>query len=290
MPRRPFRGRGPDLASGIIKYFLLLLITNQYCVFDKVDNYQYNITMVNKTAKQLKLKAEKRNLFGRKVKKLRRQGLVPAIVYGKNFDSIAVQINSKDLRIIKKAGETSVISLMVGDKEMPVMIKQLQHHPIDGLVLHIDFYKVNLKEKVTTEVPLELVGEAPIAKTGFNVVQVLHEVEISALPTDLPKEINVDISSLTEEGQDIRLKDIKLPSSKIEFAEGVNLDETVVVIEKPKEELVEEKAPTEEEAEETAEAEKGEKAGVKETQKGKEPAPNQKSSQTDKTKDNDNKK
>ncbi len=198
---------------------------------------------------ELKLKAKKRNLFGRKVKKLRRQGLVPAVVYGHNFDSLAIQFPVKELKIVRQAGETSVIYLEVDNKQIPVMIKQVQYHPVTGSVLHVDFYKVNLKEKVTAEVPIELVGEAPIAKEGYNVVQVLQEVSVSALPTEVPKEITVDISGLTQADQDIRLKDLVLPSKEIEFAEGVDLEETVVVVEKQAEEEVEE-TPSEEEGEE----------------------------------------
>ncbi len=212
------------------------------------------------TKEKLSLKVEKRNLFGRKVKKLRYQGLIPAVIYGHNFDSVAVQFPRHQLGIIKLAGETSVVYLELDSRKIPVMVKQVQYHPISGQVLHLDFYKVNLKEKVTTEVPIELTGEAPIAKEGYNIVQVLHEVEISALPTDIPKEIEVNISSLTKEGDDIRLKDIKLPGGKIEFAEGVDPEETVVIVEKPAEEEVEE-VPEEaaaEETEEIKEAKKGE--------------------------------
>ncbi len=220
------------------------------------------------TKEKLSLKVEKRNLFGRKVKKLRRQGLIPAVVYGHNFDSVAVQFPRHQLKVIKRAGETSVIYLELDNQKIPVMIKQIQYHPVSGQVLHLDFYKVNLKEKVTTEVPIELVGEAPIAKEGYNIVQVLHEVEISALPTDIPKEIDVDISGLTQEGDDIRLKDVKLPGEKIEFAEGVDPEETVVIVEKPAEEKEEETAEeVSEEGEETKETKEEEKEKKEEEKK-----------------------
>ncbi len=206
--------------------------------------------------RKLKLKVEKRKLIGKKVKKLRRQGLVPATVYGKGFKSIPVQLSVGQLKVLKAAGETQVVYMELDKKELPVMVRQVQYHPVSNQVLHVDFHKVDLKEKTTAYVPIELVGEAPIVKQGYNVVQVLHEVEVLALPTEIPESIKVEISRLEEEGQDIRIKDVKLPAG-VEFVSGVDPEETIVIVEKPQEEP-EEEVTTETEAE-TEEAKPEEK-------------------------------
>jgi len=204
------------------------------------------------TGDKLSLKVEKRQLLGRKVKKLRRQGLIPAVVYGKGMESVAIQFGASGLNTIKQAGETHLIYLQLGQKKLPTVVRGLQRHPVTGQVLHVDFYKVDLKEKISAHVPIELVGEAPVVKTGHNLVQVLHEIEVVALPADMPDKIQVDVSVLTEPGQDIRVKDLKLASQKIELGE-VDPEETIVVVEKPKEEA---EAP--EEAQEEAGADESE--------------------------------
>ncbi|NOY14651.1 MAG: 50S ribosomal protein L25 [bacterium] len=206
------------------------------------------------TSKKLTLSVQKRQLTGKKVKKLRKQGLIPATVYGKGFTSISIQLPQAALKTLRSAGETQVIYMTLDKKHLPVMIRQVQYHPVTDQVLHIDFYKVDLKEKVTAPVPIELTGEAPIVKQGYNIVQVLHEIEVSALPTEIPESIPVDISHLTEEGQDIRVKDLKIKEA-ISFTD-VDPEETIVIIEKAKEEVEEEaveETPTEEAAPDTAE-------------------------------------
>jgi large subunit ribosomal protein L25 len=151
---------------------------------------------------KIPLKAEERNLLGKKVKQLRRDGIIPAHVYGNKVETEHVSVNAKDLMpVIHQAGETGVIELQIGaERVRPVMVRGIQHGPIKGDILHVDFYQVNLKEKVTVPVPLvlkELAEEIESVKMGEAVVlQTLSEVSVEALPTDLIDNIEVDISSL----------------------------------------------------------------------------------------------
>ncbi len=175
------------------------------------------------------LKAEKRTVLGSKVKKLRRQGVIPANVFGKTIDSQAIQVSQVEFnRVYKEAGETSLIwlKLEAEDKERPTLVTAVTHNPITGDKLHIDFHQVNLKEKVNANVPVEIVGEAQMIKDGLAVLDKhLHEIEIEALPTDIPENIVFDISTLKEIGDHLKVSDVKLP-------EGVTLvtdPETTVV-------------------------------------------------------------
>jgi len=168
------------------------------------------------TMNKFVLKAEKRLLLGSKVKKLRRLGQIPANVFGHEVVSQAIQVSAVEFaRVYKSAGETGLIWVKVEgeDKERPTLIKALTNNPITGQKLHIDFHQVNLKEKVTANVPVEIVGESQLVKDGLAVLDVnLHEIEVEALPTDLPENIVFDISCLTEIGAQLKVADVKLPT------------------------------------------------------------------------------
>ena len=194
-----------------------------------------------------KLTVEKRKITGRKVKFLRRDGLLPANIYGKKVKSLAVQLGAKDfLPVLKEAGETGVVELKVvgEEKTRPVLIHNVQLHPVDGEPLHIDFYQVDLKEKVTTKVPIELIGEAPAVKEKVGIlIQSLNEVEVEALPTDLPEKIEVDIS-------DLKAIDDMVTVNKVKVSSGVKIltdeKEILVKIEPPAKEEEVAPPPTEE--------------------------------------------
>jgi large subunit ribosomal protein L25 len=186
------------------------------------------------------LKAEERNISGRKVKNVRKQGLLPGNVYGKNIKSQSVQVDRKEFELVyKEAGETGLITLQVGKEELPVLVNNVQKHPISDEIIHIDFRQVDLKAKVTAEVPVEVIGESPAEKQGVGtVVQYLKEVQIEALPADLLEKFEVDTSTLSEVDQAIYVKDLKIDSSKVEIK--TNGDEIIVKVEPPqKEEVVE---------------------------------------------------
>jgi large subunit ribosomal protein L25 len=165
------------------------------------------------------LKAEKRLLTGSKVKQLRRQGIVPANVFGHTVKSQAVQVTAVDFaRVYKEAGETSLIWLKIQneDQERPTLIKALTNHPVTGQRLHIDFHQVNLKEKVSANVPVEVIGENQLVKDGLAVLDVnLHEIEVEALPTDIPENLVFDISTLTAIGDHFKVSDAKVSSEVI---------------------------------------------------------------------------
>ncbi|MBI2103806.1 50S ribosomal protein L25 [Candidatus Woesebacteria bacterium] len=161
---------------------------------------------------KLKLKAQVRKTLGRKVKKLRGEGLTPANIYGKKVKSTAVSIDTKEFeKLFKEAGETTLIDLDTGKDKRTVLIRNVQVHPVDDQVLHVDFQQVDLKTKVTVEIPVEVVGEAPAEKQGLGtVVQHVDEIEVEALPTDLPEKFEVDASALAEVDQAIFVKDLKV--------------------------------------------------------------------------------
>lgn len=191
------------------------------------------------------LKAQKRDLTGRKVKNLRNEGFLPANVFGKKVKSLSVQVSTKDfVEVYKKAGETGIVSLEVEkEKEArPVLIYNMQVHPVTDSPLHVDFLQVDLKVKVTAHVPVELVGESPAEKQALGtVVQQIQEIEVEALPADLPEKFEIDKAELIEVDQLVKVADLKVDRSKVEIK--TDAESIVVKVEPPqKEEVVE--APT----------------------------------------------
>ncbi len=160
------------------------------------------------------IKVEARTLTGKKVKQLRRDGIIPANVFGKDIESVAVQVDAKDFQKgFREAGETALVDVKLDSKTFPCLINHLQRDPKSGSVLHVDFHTVNLKEKITTKVPVILEGESPAAKSGVGLVlQTLNEVEVECLPTEIPQHFVIDAEKLTEVGQSIHVKDLKAPT------------------------------------------------------------------------------
>lgn len=184
------------------------------------------------------LNAQARKITGRKVKTLRKEGLVPGNIYGKNITSEAVQVKEKEFKdVYKEVGETGIINLKVGKATKPVLIHNVQIHAVTGEPLHVDFMQVNLKEKVTTAVPVEVVGESPVQKSGLGtVVLLLDELEVESLPTDIPEKFVVDATKLTEVDQTIKVSDLDFDKKKVEVK--AELDEIVVKVEPPQKEEV----------------------------------------------------
>lgn len=154
------------------------------------------------------LKAEPRKITGRKIKSLRAQGLIPANVFGKDLKSHSLQIKAADfIKLYKEVGESTLIYL----DDRPVMIHEVAVHPVTDQILHVDFHQVNLKEKTTAPVAIKLTGESPAEKDKQGIlVQQLDELEIEALPADMPESIEVSVASLAAEGDTILVKDIKV--------------------------------------------------------------------------------
>ena len=172
------------------------------------------------TGKQVKekvsLKVEKRKVLGKKAKKLRKEGILPANIYGKNVKSLAVQVSLKEfLPVYKKVGETGIVEVMVEGEKTPrhALIHNVQKDPVTDQPLHADFHQVSLTEKITARIPVELVGESPAVAQKLGVlIQPLSEVEVEALPTELPEQFTVDISGLKEVDQAITVGDLKPPA------------------------------------------------------------------------------
>lgn len=195
------------------------------------------------------LSAEERKISGRKVKNLRKLGIIPGNISGKKVKSEAVQVVLKDFeKIYKEVGETGLVDLKVGAKVHPVLIHNLQLNPVSEAPVHVDFLEVDLKEKVEASVPVEIVGESPAEKQGIGtVVQYVNEIKVEALPTDLPEKFTVDTSELSEVDQAVYVKDLKADRSKVDIKTGG--DEIVVKVEPPqKEEVVAPPTPAEGEA------------------------------------------
>jgi large subunit ribosomal protein L25 len=160
------------------------------------------------------LQAEPREIMGRKVRSLRRQGLVPAVIYGHGFNSLPIQVTLEEFeRVYTEAGETTIVYLNLEGEEYPTIIQDVVRDPISDELLHADFYKVRLDEKIKARIPLNFVGESPAVKNlGGILVKNISEIEVEGFPQDLPHQIEVDISSLKELKSQILIKD--LPVSK----------------------------------------------------------------------------
>lgn len=170
------------------------------------------------------LTSQPRDITGRKVKKLRAQGLVPAHVFGHEIKSENISIDEKDFKAIyHKVGETGIINLKLDTKEYPVLVKGLHLDPVSLKILHVDFYKVNLSEKVKVQVPLEVVGESVAVETKIGLLLTpVSEVEVEALPANLPEKIEVNIETLKEVGDSITVADLKV-DDKIEILSDAEL-------------------------------------------------------------------
>jgi large subunit ribosomal protein L25 len=222
-------------------------------------------------SKRPQLTAEKRDLIGRQVKQLRAKALLPGNVFGKKVKSLSIQIPLPDFKkLFSTAGETTLIDLLLKSESSPraVLIANVQIHPVTQAILHVDFHQVTLTEKVTANIPIELTGEAPAAKElGGVVVNPVSELEIEALPTDLPDNFIIDLSTLKQIGDAFTISDLKFDKSKVVIAADPST--VLVTIQEPKEEVVEAPTPTEAEipsAGEAAETKEGEPAPESTTQ------------------------
>ncbi len=164
--------------------------------------------------KAIPLEAQVRIVTGKKVKKLRKEGLLPVGVYGKDVKSTALAVALKDfMKVYGKAGETGLVELKYDGKAQQVLIKNVQIHPVTRLALHAELHAVNLKEKIKVNVPVELVGDSPAVLNNVGtLLQTLSEVEVEALPTELPEKLEVDVSGLSEVGQQVTVGELKAPA------------------------------------------------------------------------------
>ena len=163
-------------------------------------------------AERVTFNAETRSLFGKKTKKLRREGMVPAVVYGQR-DPLHIQVDRIPLRrALRQAGTNELIDISVDGKVVTVLARDIQQHATRGDVIHVDFFEVDMAETIIAEVPLVFSGETDSELQALGqVTQILHSVEIECLPGDLVSELEVDISAITAPDHVIYAGDVPLP-------------------------------------------------------------------------------
>ena len=162
----------------------------------------------------LNLKVTKRAILGKKTRFLRRQGITPTHILGHNIKSLSLQCNTAELeRTINLGGMTRLINLQIEEEKQPrsVFIREIQRDKLSGQLLHVDFYQIKKTEKITADIPIILVGEAPAMKSkGRMLQQTLTHLGVECLPERLPPQIEVDLSPLGEVDQAIHVRDLAL--------------------------------------------------------------------------------
>jgi large subunit ribosomal protein L25 len=179
------------------------------------------------------LSAEKRSL-DKKATSLRAQGLLPGVVYGPKQEPMPVVLSKKEFdKVFKDAGESTIIELAGLGAPVSVLVKDVDFAATKGGIMHVDFYAVDMKQKITTMVPLELIGEAPAVKNGGVLNHVLHEIEITCMPADLPSHIDVDITGLQNIHDMIHVSDLTVGTGVVV---ETGAEEIAVIIGEPAEE------------------------------------------------------
>jgi large subunit ribosomal protein L25 len=186
------------------------------------------------------LQATKRDVVGKQVKALRREGKLPAVIYGRHTDPININLDAHSASLsLGKLTSSSLVTINVDGAEHIALVREKQRDYIKNRLLHVDFLAVSLSEKLRTSVSVHFVGVSPAVK-DFNAVLVhnLEELEVECLPTDLPERIDVDISVLKRPGEGIRLKDVHVsekvrllgdPETMVAVATFAKVEEEVAV-------------------------------------------------------------
>lgn len=160
------------------------------------------------------LKVDERDIHGKKVAKLRQEGLVPAVIYGPGIEPLNVQVPHNIVeKVYQTVGKHAPVHLVIGTKKKIAMIKDVEINPIRRTISHVSFHAVKASDPVVAEVPIRLVGEgeSEAEKAGLIVLQALEKIEVRALPMDLPDAVEVDITELKEPGQKVTLGEASLP-------------------------------------------------------------------------------
>lgn len=182
---------------------------------------------------KINITATKRDVSGKRVKILRKAGKLPAVLYGHNVSTQGIEISERDFaKAFKTAGESTLINLVVDGKAQPVLIHDVQHHFLNDRPIHVDFYAVNMSEKIKVKIPIHVVGESAAVKTlGGTLVKNLAEVEIECLPADLPQNFEVDISILNTFEDVIRVSNLDT-GNKVTILSPA--DEVIVTVAPPR--------------------------------------------------------
>jgi large subunit ribosomal protein L25 len=162
------------------------------------------------TSDKTVLAAEKREITGKKVKQLRKKGVLPANISGPGFTSVSITVDNKEfLSAYRVAHETGIVYITLGPDSIPTLVRTVQTHPVSDDILHVDFRKIDLKQKIETTVPVEIVGDSiAVTQLGGVLLKQNENLTVEALPTDIPQHIIVDISSITELDQNIKVSDL----------------------------------------------------------------------------------
>jgi len=219
--------------------------------------------------------AQPREITGKHVARIRREGLVPAVVYGHGVDSESIQVNGREFDHLRRvAGRNALVDLKVADgRARPVLVHGIQEHPVHRSVLHVDFFVVRMTEELTVDVPVVMTGESEaVEKQGGTLLHMLDTIKVRALPADLPQTLELDISRLVDFDSVLHVSDVPIPERVTLVTEA---EEPLARVQAPRieEEPVVAEAPEAEEAEGEAEAEgeggaEGETDGSAETGSG----------------------
>jgi len=206
----------------------------------------------------LTLKAKKREVVGKKVNKLRQRDILPGVLYGPKIKDLSLELNLKEFeKVYKKAGESSLVSLEIDKDKFLVLIHEIRKNPLTEKPIHVDFYQPLLTKEIEATVPLVFEGLAPAVKDlGGTLVKEIQQIEVKALPQNLPHEIKVNVESLKTFEDEILIRDINLPEG-VKIQRG--LDEIVAVVTPPEKVEEEVQKPIEEKVEEVEKVEKVEK-------------------------------
>lgn len=210
---------------------------------------------------QVELEVAPRQVQGKKVRHLRRQGVTPANIYGHGLASLAVQVPTAVLlQLLRRIDRSTIISLRVAgeDGPRPAFVHHRQRHPISDEILHVDFYQVSLAERIRLEVPIVVVGQAPAVDAYSGVLmQGLNTVLVEALPTEMPAHIEVDVSGLGEIDDALHLRDLRLPAGVVVHGDPETMVVKVAAPAVEREAAAEEAVAPAAEAPAAAEEEKG---------------------------------
>jgi large subunit ribosomal protein L25 len=195
---------------------------------------------------QIELQANNRDILGKGVRFLRRQGITPVHLFGHDLKSLALQCETAKLeRSLAEAGEIRLVTLKVSDekKVRSVLVREVQRESLTSKLLHVDFYQVKMDEKVEVEIPIVLVGEAPALEAkGNRLLRELDTLTIECLPSKIPTSLEVNLGSLTEAGQAVRVKDIAVDSDITVLSGPEQVVVTVIAQREEEEKVVAEEA------------------------------------------------
>src|SRR5215472_14802175 len=190
----------------------------------------------------MQLKASAREPMGKRSRRLVREGKLPAIVYGHNTQPTPIVLDRLEFqKVFVKSGRTHLVDLAIDGRTEKVLVREIQTHPRWIGPIHVDFYKVNLQEKIEVEVPIRLSGESAAVKRGdADILQPMHSVRVECLPSDIPEAFEVDLTPLEEIDAELRVNELAVPKGVTVLEEA---DELVVKIVHKRELQVEEEVP-----------------------------------------------